>query len=601
MRWWLFILLVISVVTASGQDKGKRIDKIKQKNIAQRMMGSVRRKPEADTVFNFKSEEAFLPYRGKIVRQILVERIGFERTVLDTAKTFKTFFAKAGNALHTTSREWVIRNNLFIKEGKPLNPYRLADNERYLRDLDFILDSRIFVYPVSPRSDSVDLLVVTRDVFSLGADVDPSGPEKYRFRVQNSNLLGMGQRLQYTGLVDANRTPPFGQELLYRKQNLFGTYLDGTIAYTQLNTGRSYGLENESAYLVRLNRPLFMPFARWAGGAELSKNFSENTYSAHDTLFARYTYHWQDYWAGYSFGDHHNQTDAFVENRHRIFVSSRYYQIHYSQYPQVRLSESAELVYSNRSAWLTQVTFFRQDFYKTKFIYGFGRTEDVPYGYSISITGGTEKTGGSQRPYLGLQGTKTIANRGGNFISFDTKLASYFTTNGLRDELISLTSSYFSKLYPLRKWSVRHFAEMNYSRIGNRDEKYPFDINNSNGLEGFRSDSLRGDARLRARIQAIIFTPVKLLGFNFALVPQFDYAFLASSRQSVFAGDFFQGYSIGLRSRNENLIFNTVEIRGYFFPKTVEGYDPVRVAITGNLRIKYPTSLVSPPSTVFGD
>jgi len=35
-----------------------------------------------------------------------------------------------------------------------------------------------------------------------------------------------------------------------------------------------------------------------------------------------------------------------------------------------------------------QFTFFRQDFYKTNYIYGFGTTEDVPQGYNVAVTFG---------------------------------------------------------------------------------------------------------------------------------------------------------------------------------------------------------------------
>lgn len=595
--FWMVCFLLSQGLSAQDHD---RIDKIKQKNISQRVMNSIRRKPEADTLFNNKSEEAFLPFAGKIIRSIQVERIGFERTVQDTARTFRNFFARAGNTLHSTSREWVIYNNLFIDEGKALNPYRLADNERYLRDLDFILDSRIFVYPVSPGSDSVDVLVVTRDVFGFGAALDPLDADRYRFKIQNSNLFGMGQRLQYTGLVEAGRNPVLGQEVTYRKANLFGSFVDGALGYTEINTGRSVGQENETAYFLRFNRPLFMPFARWAGGVELSRNISANVFGKQEDLFASYQYLLQDYWAGYSFGAHHRQTERFMDNRHRVFVAARYFDQYFLKYPVLSISNEQLPDYSNRTTLLTQATWYRQDFYKTKFIYGFGRTEDVPYGYSISLTTGFERQAQVNRPYLSIQGTKTVVNRNGNFISVDARVASFYREARSEDALLSATTSYFSRLYPMQQWGVRHFFDVSYARLLNRTLKRPLDINNGNGIAGFTTDSLRGEARLRVRLQATVFTPLKILGFHLALAPQVDGAWLASAQESVF-GDFFQGYSLGVRTRNENLVFNTVELRGYFYPRTVEGFNPVKLSLSANLRLKYPTSLVNAPATLFGD
>jgi hypothetical protein len=344
-----------------------------------------------------------------------------------------------------------------------------------------------------------------------------------------------------------------------------------------------------------------MPFARWAGGLELSNNFSTNVYQRAENFFPFYRYNLQDFWAGYSFGEHHQQTDFRSENRNRVFVSGRVINQHFTKFPDPLVPDAKLLVYQNRVAMLGQLTWFRQDFYKTKFIYGFGRTEDVPYGYSVSATTGWEKQADLARPYFALEGARTIPNRKGNFLGLSARVSTYWYASQSEDALVSLKGSYFSKLYTMGKWGVRHFAETGYARILNRTLKNPLDINNDNGIGGFAADTLRGDARLTARFQAFVFTPLKLLGFHFALVPQLDYSWLSQRNQSVINGPFFQGYSLGIRSRNENLVFNTVEIRAYYFPKTVEGIDPVKISIGGNLRIKYPTRLVNPPSTVFGD
>ena len=163
----------------------KKNKPIIERKSTQELMNKIRRAPP-DSLINIKSELPFLPYEGKIIRKIIINRIGFERVIPDTSRWIKTTAAKVANRLHNDTKTWVIRNNLFIREGKPLNPYRLADNERYLRDLEFILDSRIFVLPLSEESDSVDLLVMTRDVFSFGAVVLPRSANSVGFRFQEA-------------------------------------------------------------------------------------------------------------------------------------------------------------------------------------------------------------------------------------------------------------------------------------------------------------------------------------------------------------------------------------------------------------------------------
>lgn len=573
------------------------INRLKETDITGKAIRAIVSKPEADTVFNFKSEDAFMAFSGKIIRQIVVRPIHFNKIIQDTTKVFRNRLIQLGESLHTDTRERYVRHNLFIKEGQVLNPYRLADNERYLRDLNFIKDSRIIVVPYDEEGDSIDLLIMTRDVFSLGASLDPNSTTSANWLLQEANFLGTGLRFAYTGLYDSDRRPEFGSEYSIRQNSMLGTFVNGTVGYTTINNARSLGNENESAAYLRLDRPLFMPYARWAGGVELSKNWSSNVFSKPDSVFAQYTYRIQDYWAGLSFGEE-RATRLGRENRHRRFISARVLDQHFTQSPNIELSTKDNLLYSNRLLALVQLTLFRQDFYKTKYIYGFGRTEDVPYGYSVSLTTGWERQFGLERPYWGGEVQKSFTNNG-NIISLDGQLGGYLRDKEVEDLNLKLTTSYFTKVYYFKKFKVRHSLELGYNKLFLRNIKAPLDINNQNGIQGFRADSLSGDSRLRTRIQAIVFTNWKLLGFNFALVPQFDFALLSQRNESAFNGQFFQGYSLGLRTRNENLIFNTVEVRGFFFPTTVENVNHYRINVTANIRIKYPTTLVRAPDTLF--
>lgn len=591
-----FVFMVTYAQKKDSTNNGV-LGKIKSADLKEKAINSIVRKPEADTVFNFKSEYAFLPYEGKIIRRITIQPVHFYKIIQDTSKVVRNKLIQVGESLHTDTKEKTIRNNLFIKENQPLNPYRLADNERYLRDLNFIKDSRIYVVQLDEDSDSVDLLVMTRDVFSWGASLDPSSTTAANWLLQEANFLGTGLRFAYTGLYDSDRRPEFGSEYAIRQNSIAGSFIDGTVGYTNINNARSLGNENETAAYLRLDRPLFMPYARWAGGIEWSRNWSSNVFTKPDSLFARYAYSIQDYWGGITFGEG-AFSKARRENRNRKFLSARVLDQHFISSPNIELNSKDNLLYSNRVLALVQFTLFRQDFYKTKYIFGFGRTEDVPYGYSVSLTTGWEKQIGLRRPYLGGEIQKSFT-RNGNIISLDAQLGGYFRNKDTEDLSLKLTTSYFSKLYDLTSYKVRHSVEVGLSKFYRRTIKNPFDINNENGLQGFRADSLAGDSRLRTRVQALVFTNWKLLGFNFAIVPQFDFAFLAERDESILDGKFFQGYSLGLRTRNENLIFNTVEVRGYFFPTTVEAIDHYRINISASLRIKYPTTLVRAPDTIF--
>ena len=265
---------------------GQIINDIKESRLSKRIMKSITRKNQADPVAAVKSEAAFMPYEGKIIRDIIIRHIDFQRTVYDTTKNIKNTITRLGNKLHTTSKDWVIRDNLFIRENKPVNPYKLADNERHLRDLDFLLDAKLYVIPLKDSPDSVDVVVLTRDVFSLGGTINPANPSKTRLRLYDANFAGWGQRLQFNGLIEPDRHPDFVYEFLYRKNSIAGTFVNASIGYTQLNTGSSYGEEEEKAYYIRFDRPLVSPYTRYAGGMELSRNWSENFLTSMIRCFA---------------------------------------------------------------------------------------------------------------------------------------------------------------------------------------------------------------------------------------------------------------------------------------------------------------------------
>ena len=150
------------------------------------------------------------------------------------------------------------------------------------------------------------------------------------------------------------------------------------------------------------------------------------------------------------------------------------------------------------------------------------------------------------------------------------------------------------------KFKARHQNELGYTQQFHQQMKKGIDIRDVNGLYGFRPDSLLGVRRLKFSTETVLFTPWKILGFHLAPVVRIDLAYLAQAREVVIQKqNFYSGFSTALRARNENLIFNTVEVRFYYFPKTVESLSSTRIEFRVNLRIKYPTGLVTAPATVY--
>lgn len=563
---------------------------IKQSKLSQRILKSITR-AETDPTAAIRSEAAFMPYEGRIIRHIVLHHLDFDRTVYDTAKNIKTFVTRLGNKLHSTSKDWVIRDNLFVRENTPVNPYKLADNERYLRDLNFLLDARFHVVPVPESSDSVDVIVVTRDVFSLGGTVNPANPAKTKLRLYDANLGGWGQRLEFNGIIEPERDPNFIYEFLYQKNSIGGSFINGTIGYTQLNSGSSYGEEEESAYYIRFDRPLVSPYTRYAGGIELSRNWSMNYFNVHDTVFRDYRYGINDFWIGYNIGanSHHD--------RSRHFIAIRAFDQHFNRLPQ-QSRERERLLYSDQRFLLASATFFKRNFYTARYIYGFGRTEDVPYGHNISLTAGWTRQRGIDRPYVGVDAQKSLVHRMGEFYTFGLRAGGFKGASGLEDATLLLSAELTSRLIPRGRFLFRQMIRADYTRLFRQRTAMPLDINNEFGLQYFRADSLNGTKRFNIHTETVAFSPWRFLGFRFAPFAFGEMALITGEDDNILSDKPFFGFGGGIRTRNENLIFGTVELRLVYYPRTIEDISAVAVRLTTNLRIKYSAGFVRAPDFV---
>ncbi|TVS13883.1 MAG: hypothetical protein EA417_15935 [Gammaproteobacteria bacterium] len=112
---------------------------------------------------------------------------------------------RMANRLHILSREQTVLEQLQFASGERYDAEALRETERILRERTWLFDAR--VVPVQRCNDTVDVKVVTRDVWSLvgTGDLDRAGGDTaVGVGIQEVNLLGRGERLGvlYTDGVD---------------------------------------------------------------------------------------------------------------------------------------------------------------------------------------------------------------------------------------------------------------------------------------------------------------------------------------------------------------------------------------------------------------
>jgi hypothetical protein len=588
------IFLLTSLIgpgTAVGQAQEKK-DSVEKKSITKKAfkdgMKLISTTPK-DTIVNEESINPYAEFAGKIIRNINIDRIGFEKSIYDSAKKVTKTVTRLANTLHVDTREKIIRKHLFIKKNKPLNPHEMADNERFLRDKDFILDSRIVVIPVE-GTDSVDLTVFTRDVFSIGGTFGGSFPTRPKVGVYDANVGGRGQRIEYTALVDQERSPKYGYSLLYRKSSIFGSLANLQLQYTQLDNGFSFGDEKEFAMLVRVDRPLVSPYTRLAGGAEVSRNWSENVYTKPDSTFLKYNYKVADTWLGYNIGIHKD-----LSNRNRKFAAIRFFDGNYIDQPDQEVYQEVRK-YNDIYGTLSEFTFYRQNFYKTRYVFGFGRTEDIPYGYTLGISGGYIRQLRIERPYAALKWNYGKANKKGDFFRLQAQAGAYYRNNKMEDVLLQAGGTYFTRLYPLNRYKLRGLVTATSTQLTNRKAIDYLNISKKE-IPGFNSDSIRADQRLAIHLESALFTPWSLLGFRFAPFAAVDMVSVNCVLCAT-TNDLYWGFSGGLRTRNENLIFGTLEVKATYITKDQYGNSKFVFGFKQNLQVKNTGSFVKAPSFI---
>lgn len=595
---WCFLLIYN---TASSQDSTEEQSrsKIFFHNIFKQVKDAVtvakKDSSASATVLNTKSETYFNSYHGKVIRHIITKELGFEKTFTDTSSRIKYFGSKVLNALHTDTKDWVIRSNLFFRENSVLNAYLMADNERYLRSLNFIQDARILVDSVSGSNDSVDVQIITKDLFTITGVLDVNGIKRVRTKIAENNLMGMGQGLQYTALFDRSRRPFYGYELLYSKNSIANTLINGTIGYTLINTGRSNGTEEEKAFYVRLERPLVSPYSKLAGGLEVSYNHSENYYNKPDSQFYNYRYNLYDVWGGYNLGvTKLLKSDNKI--RDRSFFALRYLRNNFVELP-FQVGDKFDPLYNTRNAVLAELTLFRQDFYKTNYIYGFGTTEDIPYGFNIALTGGWYQQLFLKRAYAGINANYFIVTHRGEFMQYIVQ-AGGFMNHKWEDASVLLGANMFSKLYYYKNWKIREHIKFSYTQQFNRITFEPLKIDNPYGLEYFSSDSLWGQRRATLYAETVVFLKRKVLGFQIAPFTFADLSLLTPEKAVLNKSDLYSGLGGGIRTRNENLIFGTIQLKMTYFPRRGDRNNIFKISIQSNLRFRYNSRYIKAPDII---
>jgi lipoprotein-anchoring transpeptidase ErfK/SrfK len=524
-------------------------------------------------------------YKGKIIKNIELIRLDpFGTDINNIEAEQANIFLKAGNRVHIKTRRYALRSQLLFKEGDVLDPISLKETERIIRQSGYIKDAKILVNPIKGVKDTVNVVVITQDVWSINGNAAVS-TSFLRVRLVDKNFVGSGQQIENSLNYNFDGNPKIDLVGSYNVPNIRKTFISGNVFY-KINALSHYeGLS--------FNRQFYTAVTKWAGGITLFRSNSTLFYNVTEpnAQTLPLTYNSQDVWLGRSFQITPGKSDE--DRSSRLVLTSRVYRFHYTERPGLDLDPLR--VYHNSTLYLGSIGYSNRLYYKDKDIFRFGYTEDVPQGRLVAYIGGKENLELYTRYYSGVKfaAGEHLTNLG--YIAAGAEYGTFFRENRVEKSVLNGDMTYFTDLEKYGKWAMRQFVYTRFAYGAARDKNERININNE--LYGFRSDPVSGTSKIVVNLQNVVYTPINFIGFQFAVVAFAGFGMLGDDNRALLKSQVYQAYGLGLLVRNENLVVNTFELSFGFYPN-LAGDNDYRVNPISNYNLRFKDYFLSKPELI---
>lgn len=496
---------------------------------------------------NLPANITFRAYRNRVIRSIrFVKLKALGSSIYDTAYVETSTAIKTLNRLHFQTTDAVIQRYLLFNEGDRLDAVVLSDNERILRNVAIFEDARFIISPIS--ADTVDVLLVIKDVFPFAASVDMSSIKKLNVKIFNKNIFGLGHQLGQSIGYNANYSPSFflgnGDYII---RNIRQSFTDLELSWSANPIGKHIG--------INLIKPFISPETRYAGGINL---LNQTRWLFDNTTIDQYKYSFAliDMWGGYSVVI--NRLKDISSRRQQAAVTARYYQLNYSNKPGFSILNAPPMI--NITRLIMGVSILRSEFYQTNMLYGYGRTEDIQFGHHAELIGGWESSELAKRFYSGVKVNLAKPTRHAGLLGLNLQVGSYITNGKLVDGVFLTSVQLISPLVTYGNYSIRNFGFLGYTTGINRSTPERIYLDDNTPENAFSRYNVSGYHRIRGRVESVIFSPYYLLGFRFTPFWFAEAAVISSKGQRFINQTVYPALGAGIRFKNENLSFSIFQI-----------------------------------------
>ena len=526
----------------------------------------------------------FAHFTGKVIGEIRIQQLDvFGPTLLDTLRMATGWIEKSGNIIHLKTRKQKLRMQLLFDSGEKVNPQLMADNEKIIRDLPYIQDVAIILSNSEKDADKVDVLVIVKERFEYGIRGSLS-PHSSELEIIDQNMFGIGHQFSAKIVNYQPYKPYWGGSFKYEFTDLGGKFIKTGLGYTD-----TYLKKGWNAYL---DKRFIASKVDWAGGMSLERVFSDHyltpySYTRQDTAVSYFN---ADSWYGRQFKSQNEYSTLG-----NITVAGRYLHQNFYSNNTVRFANS---LYRNHNFFVGSIGISKRYLFKNNQVYGYGITEDIPYGRFAEIAIGFDADANQTRPYFHIRYSKANIFPGGSYFKWQVGVGGFVGDSRVQQGAILLSTNYFTNYIYINQHPYRFFVNMEFLSGINRFEEEYLVINRRFGIRDYFSVDTKGTNRLKINIESVRFWGWNYLGFRFANYFFADAAFLSNNLKSILTDKFYAGIGLGVRIHNESLIFNVIELRLSWIPIAPQNYYPFSFNAFGQPKARFDDFLGGKPQEI---
>jgi hypothetical protein len=524
-----------------------------------------------------KKPKAYRKTEGKIIREIYITTLSpFGYSLQDTAVHPRKFLIKAANSLHIKTRPIVIQNRLLFKKNEHYDSLLVNESLRLIRSQKYVRDVLLYSLPTSKKADSVDIFIRVSDIWSIVPALSISN-SSINAGLTDNNLAGFGSRFE--GNIHGNRTTHvYMKRFSYLVPNIRNSYISLNLQYmfpgqddpvknyefvrsyySPLSSNLQYSFSQNKDILrsIELNKSFYSPYTRWAGGLFLGQMLTAQSYIQNDTIrYLASKTNITDFWVARAWQINRWNKQGRITS---FILSARTVSTRYKGIPS---GASEANIFNKEDTYFAGVGITSRRYIEDKYIFNYGKVEDVPVGRAFSIIVGMNVQH-TQRMYLGLQASWGNTYHFG-YLSTHLEYGTFIGSNGLQQGVITGRINYYTRLLNIKYWKLRQFIRPTLIFGINR---LPSDNLTFTGeMKGFEKLEYTATRMLVLTLQTQSYAPWSLLGFNFGPFFYSSFGILGNKTPGVSRSRIYSLFGVGVLVRNNYLTFNTFQVSMTFYP-----------------------------------